>query len=77
MKPELGPKLANQTRNVSGLEVLASILDLMAVGRNDEAADMVSQRMLAVRMAMDDNHWKRAVHVELAPVDPSAMVPLS
>ena len=75
VKPEL-PAGVNP-RNVRELEVLAGITDLLAQGRNGGAADAFTQRMIAVRMAIDDNNWPKAACVELTPQDPSSMVPKS
>ena len=62
-------------RNLRELEVLASIIDLVASGRHGEAADALTQRMIAVRMAIEDNSWSKAAFVELAPHDTSIMIP--
>ena len=75
VKPEL-PAGVN-LRNVRELEVLAMITDLLAQGRLGECADALTQRMIAVRMAVDDTNWSKAAFIELTPQDPSAMVPKS
>ena len=77
VKPELGGRQAQQTRNLRELEVLGSVIDLLAVGRQGEAADMITQRMLSARMSMMDGGWSRAQYLELTPQDQSAMVPLA
>ena len=72
VKPEL-PAGVNP-RNVRELEVLAGITDFLAQGRNGEVADALTQRMIAVRMAVDDNKWPKAAFVELTPQSPSSMI---
>ena len=55
--------------------MLASIIDLVASGRYGEAADALTQRMIAVRMAIENNNWSKAAFVELTPHDTSSMIP--
>ena len=73
VRPELGPKV--NPRNVREMEVVANTIDLLAQGRVGEAADALTQRMIALRMAIDDDSWSKAAFVELTPYDPSSMVP--
>ena len=76
IRPELVNVAQNQ-RNMRELEVLAQITDLLAQGRNGEAADSLVHRMIAVRMAIEDGNWSKAAFVELTPQDTSSMIPNS
>ena len=62
-------------RNVREIEVLAHVADLLATDNLATAADIVTQRMVACRMAEEDQNWKPARFVELVPLDSINMVP--
>ena len=59
MYPGLGP------RNLRELEALSEIMDQLAAGQFGRAADVATQRCIAMEMAMQDGDWKRAPHLEL------------
>ena len=63
------------SRNVREIEVLAHVADLLATNNIAAAADIVTQRMVACRMAEEDQNWKSAHFVELVPLDSINMVP--
>ena len=66
LKPEIG---ATGVRSGREMKTLCTALDMLAQGKNAEAADILTHRLKAVHMAMEGGHWGRADHVELVPSD--------
>ena len=54
-------------RNSRELDTLAEVMDRLASGEYARAADLITQRLKAVKMALHDGTWERATHVELLP----------
>ena len=52
-------------RNQAGLQLLATVLDHLALGRHKEAMDTVAQEMKAVERAIQDENWRDAGSLRL------------
>ena len=71
LKPREGEVVIGRMREI---EILSHVMDSMATNRIAEAADIVSQRMLACKMAGEDAGWGKAQYAELAPANSVNMV---
>ena len=71
LKPKEGDRSTGRLREI---EVLAHVMDALATNNIAGAADIVSQRMLACKMADEDGSWNRAQFAELIPTDSINMV---
>ena len=58
-REKLGIRLLRELRTVS------SALDNIAAGRGEVAADILSQRLKALELQLNDNGWQRAQYLEL------------
>ena len=65
------------SRNIREIEVLAHVMDLLATNKISQATDVLTQRMVACRIAEEDKNWTNAHFVELIPLDSINMVPKS
>ena len=70
IKPEMGPG-----RNRRELEVIAHAIDALAHNNREKAADILTQRMMAVKLASETQNWERAQYIELVPPDSTSMIP--
>ncbi len=61
-------------RNLRELATLSTILDHLANGRADSAADVAAQRMKAVVQAVNDGHWNNANYAELVEEDSGSLM---
>ena len=53
------------------------MMDLLATNKISQATDVLTQRMVACRIAEEDKSWNNAHFVELIPLDSINMVPKS
>ena len=53
---------------------IAKALDLIAMGAQEEAADVLAQRMKALELMVADQSWARAAHIELLPPEGATLV---
>eukprot|EP00435_Cladocopium_sp_Y103_P027212 s1020_g6.t1 len=56
------------------MRTIAKALDLIASGAQEEAADLLAQRMKALEMMIADQSWARAAHIELLPPEGATLV---
>ena len=56
------------------MRTVAKALDLIAIGRHPEAADVLAQRYKALELQMADQSWARAQHLELLPSEGASLV---
>lgn len=56
------------------MRTVAKALDLVAIGRHPEAADVLAQRYKALELQMADQTWARAQHLELLPPEGASLV---
>ena len=75
MKPSVPADRSN--RNIREIESLAHVADLIATNQIGRAADIVTQRMVACRLAEEESNWNNAQFLELVPVDSVGMIPKS
>ena len=73
VQPGMGNDRNN--RNLREIETLAYIADHLAKNQIALAADIVTQRMMACRLAEEEKGWHNAQYVELVPVDSLNMIP--
>ena len=67
--PQMGP------RNKGELRTLVKILDCIAKGEMDKAADVTGQRLKAVERSMVDNgDWSKAQHIQLLESDHATLM---
>lgn len=67
-KDQLTMRTAREFRTV------AKILDLLAQGLPERAADICAQRFKALELSLTDQGWARAQHVELIPAEGATLV---
>ena len=53
---------------------IAKALDPIAMGAQEEAADVLAQRMKALELMVADQSWARAAHIELLPPEGATLV---
>ena len=75
VRPSVPQDRAN--RNIREIEILAHVADLIATSNFAQAADVVTQRMVACRLAEEEKTWTNAHFMELVPLDSLDMVPKS
>eukprot|EP00438_Fugacium_kawagutii_P001021 Skav205829 [mRNA] locus=scaffold160:57004:58638:- [translate_table: standard] len=51
------------------IRTLAQVLDHLGVGEVERSADLVSQRLKAIELSVQDQGWHRAQYVELIPLE--------
>ena len=56
------------------MRTVAKAMDLIAIGRHPEAADVLAQRFKAMELQMSDQTWARAQHLELLPPEGASLV---
>ena len=71
LKPKEGDKVSGRLREI---EVLSHVMDHLATGEVAQAADIITQRMHACKLADEDNSWHRAQYAELILPDSINMV---
>eukprot|EP00435_Cladocopium_sp_Y103_P061795 s155_g23.t1 len=74
---EEGPPQHMEGHNLTPASATSSVgkaLDLLAQGRPDRAADVLSQRYKALEMSLADQTWARAQFLELIPAEGASLV---
>eukprot|EP00959_Pyramimonas_sp_CCMP1952_P196181 4101617-Pyramimonas_sp.AAC.1 len=56
-------------RNQREMHTMAVILDHLALGRVNQAADVCAQRLKALEMASETGTWQKAQHLELVEAE--------
>lgn len=60
-------------RSLREIRTLCVVLDLLAKKEGARAADVLAQRLKALEMALSEDDWKRAQHLELIPLEGSTL----
>ena len=66
--PNMGMRTARE------LQTLSTVLDYLARGRPQHAADVVAQRMKALEQSVVDGHWEKASFLELLEAPGSTLL---
>jgi len=61
-------------RNLREMKTLATVLDHLALGQSQSAADVVAQRLKSVELAATDGNWERGQFLELVEQDTTTLV---
>ena len=61
-------------RNRRELEVLSHVVDALASKNFARAADIVTQMMMFVKLALEEQSWDRAQYIELVLPDSTSMI---
>eukprot|EP00438_Fugacium_kawagutii_P032819 Skav214752 [mRNA] locus=scaffold983:202851:205260:- [translate_table: standard] len=73
MTPGLRDKWSQRTQRE--LKIATTILDLLVLGKGQEAADVIAQRIKALeKSAQDGNQWRKAKFLELIEADDAVLI---
>jgi hypothetical protein len=61
-------------RNLREMQTICTVLDHLALGRLNEAGDVMAQRLKALEVSNVDGHWKRAEQLELVASESTSLV---